>query len=398
MVRGIFIAGSEMNAGKTTLSLGMVSWMSENLPGGASFMKALGQKTTLVDGASVGEDSFLVNTSLGLDSSLEDAAPFAMSPGASRQFLIEGRPKNIDKRIAASFGRLSKKSDIVVVEGTGHPGVGSVFGLSNAGVARLLDIPVLMVLDAGIGRTIDRFTLCSSLFHDRSIPLLGVVINRVRRDKVEGLKKFLDPWFHAKGIRVFGYIPYVSSIAKPSISSLGMKLRAETLVSWKSDPDAPVEGFITGFGSSSEILVDVIDHPRRALLLSASRIDVIDAVVSRRLSGNIESGPGALILCGPDSGLLSHVEEACRRLEIPLYRTEAPVDISASRLQRHIFKVTAGESLKISEIVRTVRENVDMSGILDVLSSYRAPGPAKTSAFVRAGRWLSSRLLGKSEV
>ena len=386
-----------MNAGKTTLSLGLVSWMEENLPHGASFMKPLGQKTTLVDGASVGEDSFLVNTSLGLSSSLDDAAPFAMSPGASRQFLRDGRPQNIGKRISSSFRRLSDNSGIVVVEGTGHPGVGSVFGLSNAGVARLLDVPVLMVLDAGIGRTIDRFTLCSSLFHDRSIPLLGVVINRVRPGKVEGMRKFLDPWFNDKGIRVFGYIPYVSSIARPSISSLGMKLGAETVISWKSESDAPVEGFITGFGSSSEILCDVIDQPERALLISASRMDVIDALISRRLSGNVESGPGALILCGSESGLLPHVEQACRKLDIPLYCTEAPVDISASRLQRHIFKVTPGESMKISSIVKTVRENVDMQGILDVLSKEPGAMPSSTSALARAGRWISSKLFGKSE-
>ena len=109
-----------------------------------------------------------------------------------------------------------------------------------------MNIPVLLVLNAGIGSTIDRFTLCSSLFHDRNIPLLGVVINKVLDSKMEKVRKYLDPWFAERGVPVFGYIPYVKSFAKPSIGMLGRELGVETLISWKKNKDVPVEGFIAG--------------------------------------------------------------------------------------------------------------------------------------------------------
>lgn len=388
--QGIYIAGSDMNAGKTTFSLGLISWLCDNLDRGASFMKPLGQKTTLLDGASVGEDSFLVNTSLGLKSELKYAAPFAMSAGASEKFLAEGHPLNISGKIQKAFRHLGADSDIVIVEGTGHPGVGSVFGLCNASVASLLEIPVLLVLDAGIGRTIDRFTLCNSLFHDRNIPLLGVVVNRVRKSKMEKVKKFLDPWFSERGIPVFGYIPYVSSIARPSLSMLGRELDLEAVISWKPDPNVPVEGFITGFGSIREILADVIESPDSALLISATRLEVIDALITRRLSGTLEKGPGAIVICGSFAGHDSYLVEACRKLEIPLYRTTKSAGDSASILNRRVFKVEPGESVKISEIVETVRENVDLAGILEAL---RAPAAAtgipKKTALSRARSWFS---------
>lgn len=366
---GIYIAGSGMNAGKTTFSLGMISWLGDHLDRGASFLKPLGQKTTLIDGDSVGEDSFLVNTSLGLESSLEYAAPFTMSSGATEKYLEEGQPGNISRKIQKAYRHLESDSDIVIVEGTGHPGVGSVFDLCNASVASLLDIPVLLILDGGIGKTIDVFTLCSSLFHDRNIPLLGVVINRVRTSKIEKVQRFLDPWFRERGIPVFGYIPYVTSIAKPSLGMLGRRLGFETVISWKPDPGMPVEGFITGFGSSREIILDINENPGSALLISTTRPDVIDAVIARRLSGELERGPGAIVLCGSSSGYELHIADACRKLDIPLYRTLRSAGDSASILNGQVFKVEPGESVKISEIVRIIRENVDLQRILDTLRS-----------------------------
>ena len=366
---GIFIAGSDMNAGKTTLSLGLISWIVEHFDGGASFMKPLGQKTTLLDGESVGEDTFLVNSSLGLDIPLEYTAPFAMSSGISEKYLAEGRPSDIEKKIRKAYRHLTSMSDIVVVEGTGHPGVGSVFNLCNATVAGIMDIPVVMILNAGIGKTIDRFTLCNSLFHDRGIPLLGVVINKVLESKMDKVRKYLDPWFSARGIPVFGYIPYVNSFTRPSIGMLGRELGVETLISWKKNRDVPVEGFIAGFGSSYEIISDISRNPESALLISSKRHEVVDAIITRRLSGTMDKGPGAIVLCGEAGESESYISNACNKLDIPLYRSSKSAGDSVSVLNRRIFKIEPGESIKISEIVRTVKENVDIERMIAALQS-----------------------------
>ena len=46
---------------------------------------------------------------------------------------------------------------MVVYEGTGHPGVGSVVDLSNAEVARQLESEVILVLEGGIGNFLTAF-------------------------------------------------------------------------------------------------------------------------------------------------------------------------------------------------------------------------------------------------
>lgn len=387
---GLYIAGSDMNAGKTTFSLGLISWLEEHQEGGVSFMKPLGQKTTLVDGKQVGGDTFLVNTSLGLDIPLEYATPFTMSSGISEKFLEEGQPDDIEKTIMKAYKYLISKSDMVVVEGTGHPGVGSVFNLCNASVASSMNIPVLLVLDAGIGKTIDRFTLCSSLFLRREIRLLGVVINKVLESKMEKVRKYLDPWFAERGIPVFGYIPYVKSFAKPSMGMLGRELGVETLISRKMNEDVPVEGFIAGFGSGSEIISEISNSPESALLLSTRRHEVIDAIVARRLSGSLKKGPGAIVLCGMPGENESYISDACDKLDIPLYRSLKSAGDSVSVLNRRIFKIEPGESVKISEIVRTVKENVDIERIMASLQwPERTQKKTAENTMIRLKSWVS---------
>ncbi len=393
--KGIFIAGSDMNAGKTTFSLGLISWLEESLSLSVSFMKPLGQKTLLNDGESVGEDTFLVNSSLGLDMPLEYTAPFTMSSGMAQQYLTEGSPSDLRNRISKAFRYLRSRSDLVVVEGTGHPGVGSVFDLCNAGVAGLLNIPVLLVLDGGIGRTIDRFTLCSSLFREKGIPILGVIINRVMEGKVDKVRKYLDPWFAERGVPVFGYIPYVNSLTEPSIGMLGRELGFRIPENGEDDDVQAVEGFIAGFGSTREILEDVSRKPRSALLLSPGREEVLDAILARRLSGGLSHGPGALVLCGGPPEENAQLAEGCGRLGIPLYRTARSAGATMSLLNRRVFKVEPGESVKISEIVRTVKANVDLQSLVDSLTSPERPdGKTGAKPMSRLRSWLS-RVLGR---
>ncbi len=58
-------------------------------------------------------------------------------------------------------------------EGTGHPGVGSVVDMSNAQVAQLLGAPVVMIVEGGIGSTIDLLNMNLALFRERRVPRKG---------------------------------------------------------------------------------------------------------------------------------------------------------------------------------------------------------------------------------
>ncbi|MCK5131300.1 MAG: AAA family ATPase [Candidatus Sabulitectum sp.] len=365
MSKGLYIAGAEKDAGKTTLCLGLLEEFRKTLPEGVSFTKPLGQKTTLVEGEQVGQDSWFVDRALDMGLSLDNSAPFAASRGSAARYIKLGKPSDLPGRIRRAYKALGRKGRMVLVEGTGHPGVGCVFDLSNARVAKILGTPVILVLDGGIGSTIDRFSLCASMFYHYDVPVLGVVINRIIPAKMESVKFLLGKWFGERDIPVFGYIPYEDSIARPSLGLMQRALGAEPIVTMKAgNVGGAVAGHLTAFGSAEEVLRIVRKNPVRSLLVDHSRPDILDALVVSRISGG--KGPGAVIICGgePDSRRI----EAFRATGIPLYATGQGLEKSTGRLSQKIFKVEPHEEEKIKRIVELVASNVNTAAILSHLS------------------------------
>ena len=389
MSLGLYVAGAGKDAGKTTLCLGLLAALRDRLPRGVSFTKPLGQKTTIVDGDSVGQDSWFIDRALELGIPLQHSAPFSASAGAAKRFIKTGEPQDIEVRVKRAYRRLSGGYDMVVVEGTGHPGVGSVFGLSNADVAALLGTPVVLVLDGGLGSTIDAYAQCAALFELREVPLLGIVVNRMLPAKMDTIGALLRGWFEGRGVPLLGMLPYEDSLCAPSLGVISRALDAAPTGEDEDLDEGEVSGYLTAFGAPEEVLREVSRQPGAALLVSGSRLDVIDAVVVRAMSGG--RGPGALVVCGRPPG--ERHRSACGRLKLPLYYTKADLEGSAKRLEGKTFKVEPDESGKIERIVDLVAQHVDV----DMMVRRLREGPSPAGRARRRGgpiRRFFSRLLG----
>lgn len=363
MSLGVYIAGSGKDAGKTTLCLGLSAALNSMVPGGVSFFKPLGQKITVVDGESMGQDSWFISRALGLPGTRGESTPLLATRGAAERFVTTGEPRGIHGAVKNAFREHCRGSGLVLVEGTGHPGVGSVFDLGNAKVASLLGIPVILVLDGGVGSTIDSFCLCRALFKTHGVPVLGVVINRVKPEKYASVASVLRVWFAGAGVPVFGVLPYEERIAMPSIASITREIDALPLFAAEDTVCAEGLGFLTAFDSSDEVLSRLGREEGRALLVSRSRPEVLDAVIVSALSGGPR--PSAVVICGgePDQ----RRQAACVASGIPLFYTAATLQGSADRLSGHVFKIEPEEDEKIASILEMVKRNVDSRRILDAL-------------------------------
>ena len=82
--------------------------------------------------------------------------------------------------------------DILLIEGTGHAGVGAVIGLSNAAVAAMLGAPAVIVSEGGVGRPIDEIVLNASLFARHGVKVAGAIVNKVDLDAKPGLARTLE--------------------------------------------------------------------------------------------------------------------------------------------------------------------------------------------------------------
>ena len=162
-MRHVYLAATGQNRGKTTVSLGVLDGFQRRGLS-ASFLKPVGQRTIIEDGVPADEDAVLVRHVFDLREPLGQMSPVHIPRGFTQAY-IDGRVvEDLPARIRAAHAAFATDRDILLIEGTGHAGVGAVIGLSNATVAGLLGAPAVIVSEGGVGRPIDEIVLNAALF------------------------------------------------------------------------------------------------------------------------------------------------------------------------------------------------------------------------------------------
>ena len=178
-MRHVYLAATGQNRGKTTVSLGVLDGFGRR---GLStgFCKPVGQRTVIEDGVPADEDAVLMKTVFDLPEPLARMSPVHIPRGFT-QAHIDGRVvEDLPARIRAAHASFAADRDILLIEGTGHAGVGAVINLSNADVASMLGAPAV---DHVRGRRraaeIDEIVLNKSLFERSGVTVAGAIVNKV---------------------------------------------------------------------------------------------------------------------------------------------------------------------------------------------------------------------------
>src|SRR5678809_172099 len=150
----VFIAATRQNDGKTTVSLGLIAALQRSFPR-VGYIKPVGQRFVEIAEQKIDEDTVLMDSVYSLNCPLVDMSPIAVEPDFTRKYLQSSNYDTLVRRIEKAFDRVAWEKDFVLCEGSGHAGVGSVFDLSNAQVAKILHCKVIIVSRGGIGKPID---------------------------------------------------------------------------------------------------------------------------------------------------------------------------------------------------------------------------------------------------
>ncbi len=259
----LYVAATSRNDGKTTFALGLIVAF-QRLARSIGFIKPVGQRYVTVEGQSVDEDSVLIQRVCGLKAPLKDMSPVAISRGFTREFLDhpgELLPE-LEQRILHSYNVASERKQLVVVEGTGHAGVGSTFGLSNARVAQLIGAKVVIIAGGGIGHPLDEVALNQALFREKGVPVIGVIANKVLPEKLAEVSKYLRIGLERQGLKLLGAVPYVPRLTWPTVRQIMEELHLEILTG-EENLDTPVESVMIGAMS----LHNALRHVGRGCLL-----------------------------------------------------------------------------------------------------------------------------------
>ena len=361
--RRLFIAATSQNDGKTTCSLGLVGGFS-HLAQSVGFIKPVGQRYLTIDGQHIDEDSVLLQRVWGLNCPLKDMSPVAIGRNFTRRYLDNpaGIYPKLEKAIRRSFEITAEDNDLVIIEGTGHAGVGSVFDLSNAKVARMLNAKVVIVSRGGIGGPVDQIAINQTLFEKEGVPVIGVVANKVAPDKLEQTRDYLTKALQRQGLELLGVIPYTCRLTWPNIGNIAEFLGAEVLNG---------EDHLTN--EVAEIVVGAMT-PHNAvqfltngslLIVPGDRDDIVLAAVTMELLRKDLKISG-IVLTG-DLRLAPQILDLVCRTHIPLLAVKLPTYDTASKINDITVKIMEMDTDKIQLVTALVKKYVDVDKLWSFL-------------------------------
>jgi len=357
----VFIAATRQNDGKTTASLGLIAALQPHFPR-VGYIKPVGQRFVQIEEQKIDEDSVLMDSVYQLNCPLVDMSPIAVEPAFTRKYLQSANNEALVKRIQDAFDRVAWEKDFVLCEGSGHAGVGSVFDLSNAQVAKTLGCKVIIVTQGGIGKPIDEVALNQALFEKEGVEIIGVILNKVHEEKIPEITRFVRSGLKRKGLELLGVLPLEPLLAHPTVDLIREELRAE-LLNRPPSLDALVEDVVVGaMGAQNATQF----FKRGTLLITpGDREDILLAAGAAALPHSDDLMAGIILTGGLRPG--ENVIQALQALPLPVLLVQADSYQVASKVHNLTVKTRPNDAKKISLIRDIVAKHINVKKIIDSL-------------------------------
>jgi hypothetical protein len=357
----VFIAATRQNDGKTTTSLGLIAALQPFFPR-VGYIKPVGQRFVEIEDEKIDEDTVLMDAVYRLNCPLVDMSPIAVEPDFTRKYLQAANNEALVKKIQKAFDRVAWEKDFVLCEGSGHAGVGSVFDLSNARVAKLLGAKVIIVSQGGIGKPIDEISLNQALFEKEGVEIIGVILNKVLGEKIDYVADFARRGLKRKGLELLGVLPHKQILCNPSIELIREELGAE-LLNPTANLGTLVDDVVVGAMSAQNAIK--FFAPGTLLITPGDREDIVLAACA---SLEVHDGPkmAGIILTGglrPSENIMKIV----RFIQAPFMLVKEDSYEVASKVNNLIVKTRPSDSAKITLIRDIVAKNVNVKRIVEAL-------------------------------
>jgi len=361
----IFVAATQQNDGKTTTALGLFAALSKRL-GRIGFIKPVGQRFIEVDGKRIDEDSVLMGQTFSVQTPLEAMSPIAVEPDFTRRYIEQANHDFLVRRIRNSFDRTAWEKDFVIIEGTGHAGVGSVFDLSNARVASLLCCKVLMVTQGGIGRPIDEIALNKALFDQEGVEIVGVILNKVHPDKLSYVTEFARRGLGRLGIDLLGVVPAEPLLANATLGQVCRTVKGSFL-NGKTESRRRIKKVIIGAMNSIHVM-EYFD-PGTLVVTPGDREDIILAALSKGALSEKEGRVIAGLVLSGDLFPHQNLIEMMKSSHLPVIASPLDSYTVASSIHSMTIKTLPGDNEKIDRIQALIEQHVEIDRLLEKLTS-----------------------------
>ncbi|MDO9081262.1 MAG: AAA family ATPase [Desulfuromonadales bacterium] len=386
MTKKLFVAAVGQDSGKTTTSLCLLH-LARLKYQRIGYIKPFGAKSVTYRDLVVDKDVALMAEVFDLTQDLYLMSPVVVFPETTHQF-IDGLipPAELQDKIRKAYAALESRCDFIIIEGSGHPGVGSILQLSNARIARMLDAPVLLVTGGGLGSVVDELDPILALFEKEGCDVRAILVNKLNPEKRERSLDYLQRALKRLPLRVIGGFDYHPVLANPTLDRiawlLGLPLHGN-----REDLHRIIHQVQVGAASTYRV-AELLQVPT-LLIANSSRDQLLVTMAHLYRMPQYHDKIVGLVISGslPISAMTQQILDDSF---IPYMRAENQVSAELYRkITKDVSKITAADTEKL-ELIWSLSEQGFNFNEIDELFSLPAvaspngpieqqPGGAKTS-------------------
>mmetsp|Transcript_13743 Transcript_13743/g.27408 ORF Transcript_13743/g.27408 Transcript_13743/m.27408 type:complete len:411 (-) Transcript_13743:782-2014(-) len=376
--RPIFVAATRQHVGKTSVSLALTAGLQKRFDK-VGFLKPVGQQHLEVASEETGEtirvdkDVKLVREHFNLDHlDYSWMSPVIIPPGYTRDYIdgVVDKEEQMDS-IRKAYEKQAAVCDMMLLEGTGHIGVGSCVAANNAQVASMTGCDMVLVANGGLGSAFDDLNLNYTLCREHGVRVAGVVINKVLPEKYEQTKKYMsallrDNW----KVPLLGCVPDKPFLGCPALADLerlfSTKLLAGEAHRMRHYNVTEINLVTTSLG---RFLENLRVKPTRTMYVThVTRNDIILGYLGeyQRKVAEGKEFEAALVLCGrkPRYDIFPEIKDMIRSLDAPVLHVSRSTYKAMEAIQFFTPKLNIDDTSRIESAVGHYEPFIDFDELL----------------------------------
>lgn len=354
-MKRLYIGSMNRHSGKTLLTLGL-SVILQKKGYKIGYIKPLGNEPLVRDGEVVDANALFFKEALGLVEPVEALCPFVLTLD-TLSTTLSGKMKHTKDRILKSIKSIKNK-DIVFITGTSDLFEGSVFGINGIRIIKDTAAGALMVEAWNNEETLDDIFAAKEILGEK---LEGIILNRVREDSLEFIRKKVRPYLRRNNIEVFGLIPEDPLLKAVTVRALVNVLGGKVICA-EDKLEGLVENFSIGAMDVSNALKYFRRTPNKAVITGAHRADIQLAA--------LDTSTKCIILTGglqPNDVIIGNA----RLKGVPIIIVNEDTYTTVERIEGILGKLKIREKEKLQKIRQLVSDNIDIQGMLKKLGVRR---------------------------
>ena len=327
-MKPLYIGSVMERSGKSAIALGLAKSL-----GNVGYFKPFKESSVEFNGSAVDRDALLMASALDIPHSPEELSPFVYDVFS---------PPSFDE-VYAAYMKVSKGN--MIIEGTRDIITGWTGNLSGMAIARDLGAEIILVSPA-TSPAIDKICMLDYFMKQTPGLFKGVILNQIND------KRYID-LLEGRGINVLGAVPSMNELKRFRVSEIASLLSAEVLINGR---DVEIENVMIGAMNSESAIAQMRTLPSKALITGGDRADLQNAALSTDLA--------CLVLTGgfqPSNAVLSLAYEQ----GVTVLLTSMDTMSAVETVNRHLAYISPKDESKILKITNAVKENVDLSRIME---------------------------------